>query len=63
MLLKADAIQLEWRAKVFLAQDKVAIQEILSGKDFHSDNQRFFGLPNRTVAKVFLYRKGSGKSL
>ena len=56
MLLKADATQLEWRVKVFLAQDKVAMQEILENKDFHSDNQKFFGLPNRTIAKIFLYR-------
>src|SRR3990167_11421417 len=56
MLLKADATQLEWRVKVFLAQDKIAMAEILSGKDFHADNQKFFGLPNRTIAKIFLYR-------
>ena len=56
MLLKADASQLEWRVKVFLAQDKVAMQEIIEDKDFHTDNQKFFGLPSRTAAKVFLYR-------
>ncbi len=39
-----------------LAEDRTAIKEILEGKDFHSDNQRFFKLPSRLVAKVFLFR-------
>src|SRR3990167_10657803 len=56
MLLKADASQLEWRTKVFLAQDPIAIREILQDEDLHSDNQKFFKLPTRTIAKNFLYR-------
>jgi DNA polymerase I-like protein with 3'-5' exonuclease and polymerase domains len=56
MLLKADASQLEWRTKVFLSQDPVGLREIQNNEDLHSDNQKLFRLPNRTVAKNFLYR-------
>lgn len=56
MLLKADAAQLEWRTKIILAQDPVAVREILNNEDLHSDNQKFFRLPTRTIAKNFLYR-------
>ena len=56
MLLKADASQLEWRSKVFLSQDPIALREINNNEDLHSDNQKFFKLPTRTVAKNFLYR-------
>ena len=58
MLLKADAQQLEWRTKVFLSQDPVALREIQNNEDLHSDNQKFFQLPNRTIAKNFLYISG-----
>lgn len=56
MLLKADAAQVEFRAKIFLAQDKVGIKEVLEKFDQHSDNQKRFNLPTRTIAKNFLYR-------
>ena len=56
MLLKCDAAQLEWRVKVFLAQDKVGMKEIANGEDLHTDNQKFFGLPSRLIAKIFIYR-------
>lgn len=57
MLIKADAAQLEWRIKVFLAQDKIAIAEILDPtRDIHQENKEVFKLPNRTIAKNFLYR-------
>ena len=61
MLIKADAAQLEWRVKVFLAQDKVGMQEIEevdSGvrQSLHTENMERFHLPNKTVAKNFLYR-------
>ncbi len=56
MLLKVDASALEWRTKVFLAQDRTAIKEINEGLDLHADNQRTLGLPTRTIAKIFLYR-------
>lgn len=56
MLLKVDAAQLEWRAKVFLAQDQVGMREIAGGEDLHTDNQKTFGLPSRLIAKIFIYR-------
>jgi len=56
MLLKVDAAQLEWRVKVFLSQDKLALREINDGFDLHTDNQQRFELPSRTIAKNWLYR-------
>ena len=56
MLIKCDASQLEWRTKVFLSQDKVGMKEIADGEDFHSNNQEFFKLPSRLIAKVFVFR-------
>jgi hypothetical protein len=57
MILKIDANQLEWRVKVLLAQDPVAMAELLDpSRDLHSENQEFFGLPTRTVSKQFLFR-------
>lgn len=56
MLLKADASALEWRVKVFLSQDKLAMREIREGLDIHTDNAKKFGLPDRGIAKIFLYR-------
>lgn len=56
MLIKCDAAQLEWRTKVVLSQDSVALREINNNEDLHSDNQKFFKLPTRTIAKNFLYR-------
>jgi len=56
MILKCDAAQLEWRVKVFLAQDKLAMGEIQEQLDLHTDNQQVFGLPSRLIAKIFIYR-------
>ena len=56
MLIKADAKGLEWRVKVFLSQDKVALKEILDGVDIHTESQRLFNLPTRLVAKACNFR-------
>lgn len=56
MLIYADAAQLEWRVIAELADDKQAIKEINEGLDTHTDNQKKFNLPERLVAKTFLYR-------
>jgi hypothetical protein len=56
MLLKGDASKLEWVVKVWQAQDPVAMKEILTGFDIHTDNQKTFSLPNRTIAKNFVYQ-------
>jgi len=39
-----------------LSGDKIALQEINDGLDFHTDNQKRFNLPSRLIAKVFLFR-------
>lgn len=65
MILKVDAAQLEWRVKVFLAQDPVGmkeIEEMEAGRfDIHTDNQhRLLNLGShpkgRTFAKNFIYQ-------
>jgi hypothetical protein len=60
LLLKIDAAQLEFRVKVFLAQDQKGMEEIAlmdEGKyDVHTENQTRFVLPNRTIAKNWLYQ-------
>lgn len=60
MILKVDAAQLEWRVKVFLAQDEVGMAEIWdmeAGKfDLHTDNEKKFKLPSRVIAKNFVYQ-------
>lgn len=65
MLLKVDAAQLEWRVKVFLAQDRVGMEEIERMEagtfDIHTDNQtRLLDLGShekgRTIAKNFIYQ-------
>ncbi len=56
MLINIDAKQLEWVCATYLSKDKVAYDEIKSGIDIHANNQERFGLPERVVAKVFLFR-------
>jgi DNA polymerase I-like protein with 3'-5' exonuclease and polymerase domains len=56
LIVKADAAALEWRVKAALANDKVAIAEILNKEDQHTANQKHFGLPSRLIAKIFVYR-------
>jgi DNA polymerase-1 len=63
MLVKVDAAGLEWRTLAWLANDKIAIEEINSGIDFHAKNQEYFKLPSRLIAKIYLFRtiyRGSG---
>lgn len=65
MLIQCDAEQLEWRVLAFLANDAVAIKEINDNIDFHTENQKTFGLPTRLIAKVYLFRtiyRGTGYS-
>jgi DNA polymerase I-like protein with 3'-5' exonuclease and polymerase domains len=56
MLMQADAAALEIRVAAFLSQDATLIDEIISGKDLHTDNQNRFGLPSRLIAKVLNFR-------
>lgn len=57
-------MRVSWNGGVVLhnANEKVGIAELLEGKDFHRENQDFFKLPTRLIAKTFLFRaifKGS----
>ena len=56
MLIQADAKGLEWVVISWLSQDPVATQEILDGVDQHAENQQRFGLPERVIAKIFVFR-------
>jgi DNA polymerase I-like protein with 3'-5' exonuclease and polymerase domains len=65
MLIKIDAAQLEWRTAVWLSNDKVGIDELNSGADIHSLNEKAFNLPSRLIAKIYLFRtiyRGNGWS-
>ena len=55
-ILNADAANLEWRTIAEISRDKIAIEEINNGLDFHTDNQKRFNLPSRLIAKIFLFR-------
>lgn len=56
MLIQADAKALEWWTAVWLSQDKAGLDEILNGRDLHTENQKAFGLPSRLIAKKYLFR-------
>lgn len=65
MLVGVDASQLEWRTILQLSGDEVGIREVINGEDTHSLNQTAFELPNRLIAKIYLFRtifRGSGWS-
>ena len=56
MLVNIDVSGLEWCTIVWLAQDKVGMAEIVAGVDCHAINQQTFGLPERRIAKIFVFR-------
>ena len=56
MLINIDIKGVEWVCIVYLSQDKVGMQEILAGVDQHGENQKTFGLPDRRIAKIFVFR-------
>lgn len=56
MLLNIDLKGTEWVAINWLSQDPIGCKEILAGADVHSLNQERFKLPDRTTAKVFVFR-------
>lgn len=51
-----DVKGLEWVAIAYLAQDPVAMQEIWDKIDQHEMNKERFGLPEKRVAKYFVFR-------
>jgi DNA polymerase I-like protein with 3'-5' exonuclease and polymerase domains len=62
MIASFDAKQLEWRVVLHNSGDKIGLQEVADGSDFHAENQHAFKLPTRLIAKTFLFRaifKGS----
>ena len=46
----------DWRTILELSRDEVGIQAVLDGADTHSLNQAFFNLPDRLIAKIYLFR-------
>lgn len=63
MYIQVDAKQLEWRGVAWLSNDQVALHEINKGVDTHTENEKAFGLPDRLIAKRYLFRtiyRGSG---
>lgn len=56
MLINGDISGLEWVCASWLSQDPVAMEEILTNVDQHADNQNRFGLPERRIAKIFVFR-------
>jgi DNA polymerase I-like protein with 3'-5' exonuclease and polymerase domains len=57
VLIQVDAKALEWVVCVYLAQDKVGIQELTyQNYDMHSENMKVFGFPERGIAKIFIFR-------
>lgn len=63
MYVQADAKQLEWRTILLLSGDPTGIDEINKGEDTHENNRVAFSLPDRGIAKIYLFRtifRGSG---
>lgn len=56
MLIEIDHSGLEWRTYIQLSGDDVGLQEILAKEDIHRNNQTDFKLPERRIAKFFLFR-------
>lgn len=62
MIVQCDAKSLEWVTYLYLSQDKAGIEEWLEFvadatlNDIHQRNQKDFRLPERRVAKFFLFR-------
>ena len=56
MIIQADVKSLEIVVAAWLSQDKVLIHELKSGIDIHKANQEALGLPDRGIAKIFVFR-------
>lgn len=61
-MIEADTKYLEWLAAVYLSKDKVGYLEISKDFDLHTDNQQRLKLPERLIAKRFLFRLVFGGS-
>lgn len=60
MLIHADVKGLEVVTAAYLSRDKTLMEEVLSQKDFHADNQKLLQLPpgpdGRRMAKIFIFK-------
>ena len=56
MLINVDTKGAEWVVVVWFSQDPIGMHEITSGVDQHGVNQNVFGLPERRIAKIFVFR-------
>lgn len=56
MFLQGDAKGIEWVCVNYLSQDSIGMEEIRNGVDQHTINQRTFNLPDRRIAKIFVFR-------
>jgi DNA polymerase I-like protein with 3'-5' exonuclease and polymerase domains len=56
MLIHADVKSLELVVAAYLSRDSILLEEIRSGTDIHDDNKTRFGLPDRRIAKIFVFR-------
>lgn len=56
MLIVGDVKSLEVVTAAYLSQDEVLKSEVIAGVDFHENNRVRFGLPNRTIAKIFVFK-------
>ena len=56
MIIEADASGLEVVCAAYLSQDKVLMGEIWDGVDIHGRNQDVLKLPERVIAKIFIFR-------
>ena len=56
MIIQADVVGLEVLVTAYNSQDKVLYKELRDKLDIHTDNQEKFGLPNRDIAKIFVFK-------
>jgi len=56
MIVAADYKAIEWQGAIELSGDPVGIDEWNSGVDMHQVNKDKFNLPERRIAKIFLFR-------
>lgn len=55
-LVNGDVKSLEIVCCAELSKDQVLWKEILDKVDIHAGNQEVFGLPDRLIAKIFVFR-------
>lgn len=56
MLIHADVKSLELVTAAYLSRDPVLIEEIRNSTDIHEVNRSRFELPERRIAKIFVFR-------